>query len=149
MTTNIDIANEYFSAVWSDQFAPDTIRRLSSPDLDFYYPMHGQFHGPDAVITMLTSFRESFPDLNFWMTHDLLEDGDHIIARWDGGGTHTGKAITELPYGPDIDAATNRTIRFSGTSVLRIVDGQVVEDHGQEGGIDALLQLEAVIEATR
>lgn len=135
--------------MWSDSFDPDAIRQLAAPTLDFYYPMHGQFTEVEAVITMLTSFRESFPDLNFWMTHDLLESGDHVIARWDGGGTHTGKAITELPFGPDILSATGRTIRFSGTSVLRIVDGKIAEDHGQEGGIDALLQIGAVVEATQ
>ena len=149
MSSNTDLAQEYFAAVWSDSFDPDAIRQLAAPTLDFYYPMHGQFTEVEAVITMLTSFRESFPDLNFWMTHDLLESGDHVIARWDGGGTHTGKAITELPFGPNILSATGRTIRFSGTSVLRIVDGKIAEDHGQEGGIDALLQIGAVVEATQ
>ena len=81
MTTNIDLAQDYFAALWSDSFDPAAIRRLAAPDLSFAYPMHGQFDGPEAVISMLTSFRESFPNLNFWMTHDLIESGDHVIAR--------------------------------------------------------------------
>src|ERR1700742_5274598 len=97
--SNKVLAAAYFDAVWSDHYNPDKIRELTSPDLVFRSPMPGEFHGPDAVISILDSFRESLPDLKFWSTDEALEAGDYIVARWGGGGPHTGNAITGWPPG--------------------------------------------------
>jgi predicted ester cyclase len=112
--SNKGLATQYFDAVWSEHYDPAKIRELTAPELVFRYPMHGEFHGAEAVIEILDSFRESLPDLKFWATDELLEDGDYVIARWEGGGTHTGKAITEIPHGGPIPAGSGQKIFFSG-----------------------------------
>jgi predicted ester cyclase len=143
--SNKGLAAQYFDAVWSEHYDPTKIRELTAPELMFRYPMHGEFHGAEAVIAILDSFRESLPDLKFWATDELLEDGDYVIARWEGGGTHTGKAITEIPHGGPIPAGSGQKIFFSGVSLLKFRDGKVISDVGQEGAIDAHLQLGAVV----
>jgi predicted ester cyclase len=143
--SNKDLAAEYFDAVWSQHYNPEKIRLLADPALLWRYPMHGEFHGPESVIAMLTSFRESLPDLTFWATEELVPAGDYVVARWEGGGTHTGKALTELPYGGPIPAGSGRKVFFKGMSLLRFRDGKVIEDVGEEGAIDAHLQLGAVV----
>ena len=143
--SNKDLAAEYFDAVWSQHYNPEKIRLLADPALLWRYPMHGEFHGPESVIAMLTSFRESLPDLKFWATEELLPVGDYVVARWEGGGTHTGKALTELPHGGPIPAGSGRKVFFKGMSLLRFRDGKVIEDVGEEGAIDAHLQLGAVV----
>ena len=143
--SNKDLAAEYFDAVWSQQYNPEKIRLLADPALLWRYPMHGEFHGPESVIAMLTSFGESLPDLTFWATEELVPAGDYVVARWEGGGTHTGKALTELPYGGPIPAGSGRKVFFKGMSLLRFRDGKVIEDVGEEGAIDAHLQLGAVV----
>jgi predicted ester cyclase len=143
--SNRDLAAEYFDAVWSQHYNPEKIRLLADPALLWRYPMHGEFHGPESVIAMLTSFRESLPDLTFWATEELVPAGDYVVARWEGGGTHTGKALTELPYGGPIPAGSGRKVFFKGMSLLRFRDGKVIEDVGEEGAIDAHLQLGAVV----
>jgi predicted ester cyclase len=143
--SNKDLAAEYFDAVWSQHYNPEKIRLLADPALLWRYPMHGEFHGPESVIAMLTSFRESLPDLTFWATEELLSAGDYVVARWEGGGTHTGKALTELPHGGPIPAGSGRKVFFKGMSLLRFRDGKVIEDVGEEGAIDAHLQLGAVV----
>jgi predicted ester cyclase len=143
--SNKDLAQRYFDAVWSTHFDPATIHEIASPELTFRYPMHGEFHGPDAVVALLGSFRKSLPDLNFWATSELLEDGDYVIARWEGGGTHTGDAITDLPHGGPVPASSGRKMFFSGMSALKFRDGKIVEDIGEEGAIDGHLQLGAVV----
>jgi predicted ester cyclase len=85
------------------------------------------------------------PDLTFWATEELLSAGDYVVARWGGGGTHTGKALTELPHGGPIPAGSGRKVFFKGMSLLRFRDGKVIEDVGDEGAIDAHLQLGAVV----
>ncbi|HEX4391871.1 MAG TPA: ester cyclase [Mycobacterium sp.] len=143
--SNKDLAAEYFDAVWSQHYNPEKIRLLADSALLWRYPMHGEFHGPESVIAMLTSFRESLPDLTFWATEELLSAGDYVVARWEGGGTHTGKALTELPHGGPIPAGSGRKVFFKGMSLLRFRDGKVIEDVGEEGAIDAHLQLGAVV----
>jgi len=143
--SNKDLAAEYFDAVWSEHYNPEKIRLLADTALLWRYPMHGEFHGPESVIAMLTSFRESLPDLTFWATEELVPAGDYVVARWEGGGTHTGKALTELPYGGPIPAGSGRKVFFKGMSLLRFRDGKVIEDVGEEGAIDAHLQLGAVV----
>lgn len=45
-----------------------------------------------------------------------------------------------------IPAGSRRKVFFSGTSILKVENGKVTEEIGQEGAIDALLQLGAVNE---
>lgn len=63
-----------------------------------------------------------------------------VVGRWEGGGTHTGAAFSDFPVGA-LPAATGRKMRFTGTSVLRVVDGKITEEVGLDDGLTALQQL--------
>ena len=101
------------------------IDELAADDVLVHYPMHGPRKGRDDVRAFMAEFREAFPDLNFW----------------DGGGTHTGPAFSDLPIGSLDEANTGKTIRFTGTTWFRLRDGKIVEELGQEGALDAVRQL--------
>lgn len=88
----------------------------------------------------MSGFREAFPDLNFWGAADLIAEGDYVVGRWEGGGTHTGPAFRDFLFG-SLPAATGRTMRFTGTTVLRLKDGMIVEEIGTDDGVTALRQL--------
>ena len=88
----------------------------------------------------MTEFRAAFPDLEFWGAADLIAEGDYVVGRWEGGGTHTGAAFSDFPVGA-LPAATGRKMRFTGTSVLRVVDGKIAEEVGLDDGLTALQQL--------
>ena len=88
----------------------------------------------------MTGFREAFPDLNFWGAADLIAEGDYVVGRWEGGGTHTGPAFSDFLVG-SLPAATGRKMRFTGTTVLRIENGKIVEEIGLDDGVTALQQL--------
>ena len=47
----------------------------------------------------MTDFRKAFPDLNCWGTADLIAEGDYVVGRWEGGGTHSGPAFTDFLVG--------------------------------------------------
>lgn len=57
-----------------------------------------------------------------------------------GGGTHTGPAFSDFLLGA-LPAASGRTMRFTGTTVLRVVDGKIKEEIGLDDGVTALTQL--------
>ena len=63
----------------------------------------------------MTDFREAFPDLNFWGAADLIAEGDCVVGRWEGGGTHTGPAFSDFLVG-SLPAATGRKMHFTGTT---------------------------------
>jgi predicted ester cyclase len=70
----------------------------------------------------------------------MIAEGDYVVGRWDGGGTHTGPAFKDLPVG-SLPAASGRKMKFTGTTVFRIVNGKIAEEIGEEGALTALQQL--------
>jgi SnoaL-like polyketide cyclase len=54
--------------------------------------------------------------------------------------THTGPAFADFLVG-SLPAATGRKMHFTGTTVLKLVDGRIVEEVGLDDGVSALTQL--------
>src|SRR5262249_43924235 len=81
----------------------------------------------------MTDFRAAFPDLNFWGTADLIAEGDYVVGQWEGGGTHTGPAFNDFLIG-GLPAATGRKMHFTGTTVLKVINGKIVEEIGLDDG---------------
>ncbi|MFM0179438.1 ester cyclase [Paraburkholderia aspalathi] len=94
----------------------------------------------EDIKAFMTNFRRAFPDLNFWGAADLIAEGDYVVGRWQGGGTHTGPAFSDFLIG-SLPAATGRKMRFTGTTVLRLNGGKIVEEIGLDDGVTALQQL--------
>ena len=88
----------------------------------------------------MTDFRKAFPDLNFWGVADLIAEGDYVVAHWEGGGTHTGPAFNDFLIG-GLPANTGRKMKFTGTTVLKLQNGKIVEEIGLDDGVAALTQL--------
>jgi len=88
----------------------------------------------------MKGFRAAFPNLNFWGTADLIAEGEYVVGRWEGGGTQTGPAFNDFQDGA-LPAATGRKMHFTGTTVLRVRDGQILEEIGLDDGVTALQQL--------
>lgn len=88
----------------------------------------------------MTDFRAAFPDLNFWGTADLIAEGDYVVGQWEGGGTHTGPTFRDFLVG-GLPASTGRKMHFTGTTVLKVAGGKIVEEIGLDDGVTALTQL--------
>jgi predicted ester cyclase len=117
-----------------------TPKNAPAPGIRFEYSLHAPRRGRDQVREFARTFRAAFPDLQFWGTADLIAEGDYVIGQWEGGGTHTGDAFDDIPVGA-LPANTGRTMRFTGTSVLKIENGLIAEEVGLDDGVTALQQL--------
>jgi predicted ester cyclase len=137
---NKAIVARWFKHFWGNPANISIVDELGAPDILVNYPMHGPIRGREAVKKMMTEFRASFPDLNFWGVGDLIAEGDYVVGRWDGGGTHTGPAFKDLPVG-SLPANSGRKMKFTGTTVFKIESGRIVEEIGEEGALTALQQL--------
>jgi predicted ester cyclase len=88
----------------------------------------------------MLDFRAAFPDLKFWGVADLIAEGDYVVGRWEGGGTHTGPAFSDFLSG-SLPAASARQMHFTETTVLRVENGKIAEEVGLDDGVTALTQL--------
>ena len=137
---NKAVVGRWFTEFWGNPFNADIIDELAAPDIRFEYSMHAPCKGRDEVRDFATAFRASFPDLNFWGTADLIAEGDYVVGRWEGGGTHTGPSFSDLPVG-SLPAGTGKAIRFTGTTVLKVENGLISEEVGLDDGVTVLQQL--------
>jgi predicted ester cyclase len=137
---NKAIVGRWFKEFWGNPWNPDIVDELAAPDILLQYSMHAPRRGRAQVKAFMTEFRKAFPDLNFWGAADLIAEGDYVVGRWDGGGTHTGPAFSDLPIG-SLPAASGRKMRFTGTTVLQVKGGKIAEEIGLDDGVTALRQL--------
>lgn len=137
---NKAIVGQWFTEFWGNPWSPEVIDRLAAPNMLLQYSLHEPRRGREQVRAFMTAFREAFPDLEFGGTADLIAEGDYVVGRWEGGGTHTGPAFSDFLMG-SLPAASGRKMRFTGTTVLRVENGRIAEEIGLDDGVTALQQL--------
>ena len=137
---NKAIVGRWFTEFWGNPWNPKVIEDLAAPDMLLQYSLHAPRRGRADIKAFMLGFREAFPDLSFAGTADLLAEGDYVVGRWLGGGTHTGPAFSDFLAG-SLPAATGRKMRFSGTTVIKVVNGKIAEEIGLDDGVTALTQL--------
>ena len=137
---NKAIVDRWFTEFWGENCNLKIVDELAAPDMLLQYSLHAPRRGHKDIKAFMSGFREAFPDLKFWGAADLIAEGDYVVGRWEGGGTHTGPAFSDFLIG-SLPAATGRRMHFTGTTVLKVVDGKIVEEIGLDDGVTALTQL--------
>ena len=137
---NKAIVGRWFTRFWGKTCDLGIVDELAAPDMLLQYSLHEPRRGRADIKAFMTDFRKAFPDLNFWGVADLIADGDTVVGRWEGGGTHTGPAFNDFLIG-GLPEATGRRMHFTGTTVLRLKGGKIVEEIGLDDGVTALTQL--------
>jgi predicted ester cyclase len=137
---NKAIVGRWFTEFWGSPWNPKVIDELAAPDMLLRYSLHAPRRGRDDIRAFMIGFREAFPDLSFAGTADLIAEGDYVVGRWIGGGTHSGPAFSDFLAG-SLPPATGRKMHFTGTTVIKVVDSRIVEEIGLDDGVTALTQL--------
>ncbi len=141
-TTRQTLAHEWFEEVWN-KGQIDAIDRLLAQDAIAHGLTDNQGHelrGPAGFKRFFLQFRRAFPDIHAEVA-DTICERDKIAARCIVTGTHGGDAFG-VP-------ATHKPIHFTGITILRINNGQIVEAwnnfdfQGLSRQIGALVQAEA------
>jgi predicted ester cyclase len=139
-TENKRVVGRWFTEFWGETCNLAVVDEIAAPDMLLKYSLHAPRRGRDDIKAFITGFREAFPDLRFWGTADLIAEGEYVVGQWEGGGTHTGPAFSDFLTG-SLPAATGRRMHFTGTTVLRVRDGKILEEVGLDDGVTALTQL--------
>lgn len=137
---NKAVVIRWFTEFWGETPNLAVIDDIAAPDMLLQYSLHEPRRGHADIKAFMTGFRTAFPDLAFSGTADLIAEGDYVVGQWEGGGTHTGPAFGDFLAGA-LPAETGRTMHFTGTTVLRLKDGKIVEEIGLDDGVTALTQL--------
>jgi predicted ester cyclase len=137
---NKAIVGRWFTNFWGKACNLGVVDEIAAPDMLLQYSLHNPRRGREDIKAFMIDFRKAFPDLNFWGAGDLIAEGEYVVGRWEGGGTHTGPAFGDFLAG-SLPRATGRKMHFTGTTVLRLKDGKIAEEVGLDDGVTALQQL--------
>jgi predicted ester cyclase len=137
---NKAVVVRWFTEFWGKNVNLAVVDEIAAPHMLLKYSLHPPRRGHDDIKAFMTQFRAAFPDLNFWGTAELIAEGDYVVGQWEGGGSHTGPAFNDFLIG-GLPAATARKMHFTGTTVLKVLDGKIVEEIGLDDGVTALTQL--------
>jgi predicted ester cyclase len=137
---NKAIVGRWFTDFWGKTCNLDVVDQVAAPNMLLQYSLHAPRRGRADIKSFMTDFRRAFPDLNFWGTADLIAEGDYVVGQWAGGGTHTGPAFGDFLVGA-LPAASGRKMHFTGTTVLKIENGMIVQEIGLDDGVTCLTQL--------
>ena len=95
-------------------------------------PMPGMASGLEGVKQAFAAFLDAFPDTSHTI-EDLLADGDKVVARVVGRGTHRASFMGAPPSG--------REVTMEGIAIYRFADGKIVEKWGQQDRLGIMQQL--------
>jgi predicted ester cyclase len=137
---NKAVVGRWFTDFWGKTCDLSVVDEIAAPDMLLKYSLHEPRKGHEDIKAFMTDFRAAFPDLNFWGTADLIAEGDYVVGQWEGGGTHSGPAFKDFLAGA-LPANTGRTMRFTGTTILKVKGGKIIEEIGLDDGVTALTQL--------
>jgi len=143
---NKNIVGRWFTDFWGKTCDLAVVDEVAAPNMLLKYSLHEPRKGRKDIKAFMTDFRAAFPDLSFWGTADLIAEGDYVVGQWEGGGTHTGPAFNDFLIG-GLPANTGRKMHFTGTTVLKVIDGKIVEEIGLDDGVTALTQLGLLVKA--
>ena len=111
---NLDLADEVF--------APDYV--------DHDPAMPEDIRGPEGFKEYVSMFRTAFPDIHIEI-EDQVAEGDKVVTRWTGTGTHEGDLMGIAP--------TGNKVTLPGMEIVRISGGKLAE--GWEG-YDSMVLME-------
>ena len=91
-----------------------------SKDYVRHMPAGGKVVGRKGYKEHVEGFRKSVPDYYASMDY-VIAEGDYVVVRYVGGGTHTGK-------GGAFGEPTGKKVAFTALLVHRLAGGMMVED---------------------
>jgi steroid delta-isomerase-like uncharacterized protein len=111
------IARRYQEEVWGKGNL-DLIEQLVAPDFVDHGLPAGMDPGFAGARRAVQGALDAFPD-GEWTVEDLIAEGDKVVVRWKMQATHEHPFRGIAPGG--------KPVTISGITILRLVDGKIVE----------------------
>lgn len=134
------IVARWFTEFWGEKFNPAIVARLAAPDIRMVPSLHRTRAGRLDVTMFMSEYRAAFPDFCIRPVRDLIAEGDQVVVRWEGGGTHTGKTMGDFATRILRDGS-GRRLSISGTTILTVNNGSIDREQILFDGVAAMQQL--------
>ncbi|MGH2618564.1 MAG: ester cyclase [Thermomicrobiales bacterium] len=107
----------------------DAADALMARDAVIHEPVAGT---PEDLKAVATAMRAAFPDWHSTV-EEMIVEGDRLVERWTGRGTHQGEFQGIPP--------TGKTVAVPGVVFYRIAGGKIVEFRGHFDRLSLLEQI--------
>jgi steroid delta-isomerase-like uncharacterized protein len=107
------------------------IGELVAADYVEHDPLPGQGSGREGVVDRFSMIVNGLAPR--FTVHDVVAEGDRVVARWTNAGTHVGE-FAGIP-------ATGQTFTIGGIDIYRVADGLLCEHWHQIDQLSMLGQL--------
>ena len=134
--SNVVLMRRWFEEVWN-RGKMDTVRELLAEDA----VGTGQaepgvtIHGPADFIPFVERIRDAFPDIKMTV-EEAFGNGEMVAVRWSATMTHRGDHLG-IP-------ATNKPVRLTGLTMVRMRNGQIVEGWDNWDQLGMMQQIGAI-----
>ncbi len=91
--------------------------------------------GIEGLTQFVSMIRSAIPDLRITIEDDMAE-GDKVVTRWIGQGTHQGELMGAAPTGNQVTA--------TGITIQRIEEDKIVEEWSNWDALGMMQQIGAV-----
>ncbi len=135
MSANKEIIRRLVDGVWKDRDLT-MIDDLVAEDYIGHDPTQpGPITGKAGFKQFVGMYQSAFEDASVTID-DQIAEGDKVVTRWTGRGTHTGELMGIAP--------TGKEVTVSGLTVSRIANGKIAEEWELMDALGMLVQLGAV-----
>ena len=130
MSTNAakDLVRQFYFEMFRDLAAAD--KCIDSNYVDHNNEQAGR--GPEVLRAHVAALRRTFPDFSMKI-EDMIAEGDRVVTRVTGRGTHKGTWMEIEP--------TGSVVEVKGINIDRVVDGRIVEHWGEADTVGMLVQM--------
>ena len=128
---NKALARRFYEEVFN-QKKLTTVDELSDPSFVDHNAMPGQGPGAAGLRDSFEQYFNGFPDLRITL-HELIAEGDIVVARFTMDGTHTG-TLMGVP-------STGNRVTFRGIDMVRIKNGRAVEAWHEGNDAEVMMSL--------
>lgn len=112
------------------------VEELFAPDYVLHDPSVPQeVRGPEGMKQYVAMYRAAYPDTRFTI-EDQIAEGDEVVTRWVGRGTHQGELMGIAP--------TGRVVTVTGIEIDRIAGGKIEETWVSYDALGMMQQLGVV-----
>ena len=118
----------------------DAFDEIVAPEAEDHDPQNPfrEMRGPAGARRAAEMYHSAYSDGRF-NVHEQLADGDFVVTRWTGAGTHDGELMGMPP--------TGKWVEIDGITIDRIADGKIAESWTCFDTLGMMQQLGAIPEA--
>jgi len=135
---NKAVAKRFFEA-WNARDL-DAFDEIVAPDAVTHDPQSpfSDIRGSEGAKRLAEMYHAAYSDSRFEV-HEQIAEGDLVVTRWTGKGTHDGELMGMPP--------TGKWVEVDGVAIDRISGGKIVESWNCFDALGMMQQLGAIPEA--